>query len=602
MPPRVYTLTPHTWEKVHQRHPFTLVRLEHGARGMPAVIANALDGQRVEGITFTTMDLGTLARPEFWLNSFRTQSGPIQRSGDRPQAGYYLFRNGIIIAHHPAGVRIDTDMVAAYLRERLLETPDPDMNTMLNVWNQYQTSVTFRFSRDASYHHGGLLFGRGYRDSCQDIMGPVMARPEWVAERLREMSTFQFKDGSTYHLYYPLTGGGERTGHTDTPLWLPLAVCVYLKETGHMDFLKEVHPYADGGQATLLEHLYGAIDYTIANLTDRNLARIYAGDWNDTLDYLGREGRGESVWVSMCLCYVLRLTIELCDHLGETERAARYRADFERVANAINAHCWDGQWYIRATNDLGEIIGSSKNEEGRIFLNTQSWAVMSGVATGERARQCMDAVREHLDTPKGPKILHPAYTRVDPNIGLATRCVPGKKENGAVFNHPVSWAILAECLLGRGERAYEIYRKALPMNPVVNIDRYQVEPYVYAEYVTSPDHPTMGQASHSWLTGSSTWMLRDGIDYILGVRPTYRGLEIDPCIPADWDGYRISRRFRGVTYDITVANPDHRNGGTVTVVVEGQAIEGNCIDLTDPEIAGRIAGKDRVLVTARIGA
>ena len=482
-----------------------------------------------------------------------------------------------------------------------VKTPDDNMNTMLNVWNQYQTSVTFRFSRDASYYHGGLLFGRGYRDSCQDILGPVITRPEWVRERILEMSRYQFKEGCVFHLYFPLTHGGERTMHTDTPLWLPLAIITYLKETADFEILKQTTGYYDEGEAPILEHLFAAINYTLANLSPRQMAKIGAGDWNDTLDYLGRQGRGESVMVTMFLAYILNETVELCKFLGQKEKAEFYLQKHQIIKNTLNENCWDGAWYIRATNDQGEIIGSAANEEGKIFLNTQSWAVISGVAEGERAVCCMDSVKEHLDTPKGPKILHPAYTKINPNIGLATRCVPGKKENGAVFNHPVSWAILAECILGRGDRAFDIYQRALPMNPVIDIDRYQVEPYVYAEYVTSPDHPTMGQASHSWLTGSSAWMLRDGIDHILGIRPTYEGLMIDPCIPKTWKSYSISRKFRGNRYNIEVRNPNRINRGVRSVTVDGIEIRGHIININDPIVIGLFKNKQEVNVQVLLG-
>jgi cellobiose phosphorylase len=465
-----------------------------------------------------------------------------------------------------------------YVSHIQVDTPDPDMNTMVNHWNQYQTSVTFQFSRDASYYHGGLLFGRGYRDSCQDLMGPVIPRPDWARQRILEMASHQFFSGATLHCYYPLTGGGERTGHSDTPLWLPLAIITYLKETGKFDLLEEVVTFEDGGSANLQEHLFGAIEFTLANLSPRKLALFGPGDWNDTLDYLGRGGKGESVWVTMFLAYILRETTALCAHLGLAEREAHYRKWHHDISEALNTHCWDGQWYIRGTKDNGEVIGSSTNEEGRIFLNTQSWAVISGVADNDRAVTCMKSVAEQLETSKGPKILHPAYTKVDANIGLATRCVPGKKENGAVFNHPVSWSILAECLLGHGDRAYEIYRKALPFNPVVDIDRYEVEPYVYAEYVTSPDHPTFGQASHSWLTGSSVWMLRDALDYILGIQPEFGGLRINPCIPAHWPEYRVKRTFRGKSFNIHVQNPEHVSTGVQQIMVNGSDYSGRVLD------------------------
>lgn len=488
-----------------------------------------------------------------------------------------------------------------YLQAVQVKTPNDDMNTMLNVWNQYQTSVTFHFSRDASYYHGGLLFGRGYRDSCQDVMGPVMPRPDWVRERITEMSKYQFQNGSTVHLYYPLTGKGECTGHSDTPLWLPLAIMVYLKETGDFEFLKEVTSFYDEGQASILEHLFTALNYTLANLSERHLAKFGPGDWNDTLDYLGRQGKGESVWVTMYLAYILKETIELSKFLGKMNKANHYEKEYRNISQALNETCWDGAWYIRGTNDEGEVIGSSKNEEGKIFLNTQTWAVISGVAQGERSIKCMQAVKEYLETDKGPKILHPPYTKANQNIGLATRCVPGKKENGSVFNHAVSWAILAECLLGHGDRAFEIYTQALPMNPVIDIDRYQIEPYVYAEYVTSPDHPTFGQASHSWLTGSSTWMLRDGIDYILGVRPLYEGLLIDPCIPKNWKTYSLHRKFRGKRFNIQVVNPHSLSKGVKKVEINGHKIPGNLINLNHPLIQKLLNGQDEVKVKVMMG-
>ncbi|MFH0793540.1 MAG: glycosyl transferase family 36, partial [bacterium] len=310
--------------------------------------------------------------------------------------------------------------------------PDPEMQLMLNFWNQYQTKTTFQFSRDASYYHGGLLFGRGYRDSCQDLLGPLLTQPDWAWTRIKEMAAYQFQSGKTYHCYYPLTGGGEVTGHTDTPLWLPFAACWYFRETGHLDQLKEPIRFVDGGEAPLLDHLLRALDFSLSQLSPRGLALFGPGDWNDTLDYCGRGGKGESVWVSLFQCYVMKELIGLLREIGH-ERTAHYEAQYQQLKDTINQLAWDGEWYLRGTNDLGEPIGSSKCEEGRIFLNAQSWAIISGVADGDRARRCMDSVKQHLATPKGPKILHPPYTKPNSNIGLATRCVPGKKENGAVF-------------------------------------------------------------------------------------------------------------------------------------------------------------------------
>jgi cellobiose phosphorylase len=456
-----------------------------------------------------------------------------------------------------------------------VQTPDADLDRMVNVWHQAQARVTFLHGRDAGYYHGGLLFGRGFRDSCQDLLGPIIAKPEWARARIQEMAARQFADGHCPHLYYPESGGGEDVGHSDTPIWLPFAVAEFVCETGDVAFLQEEITFADGGEAPLLDHALRALAFVQERkLSLRGLALIGPGDWNDPLDQCGRGGKGESAWTSMALAYAIRLTAEMLEHIGD-RRAEELRAQHAALTDAINTHCWDGAWYWRATNDAGHVIGSHACDEGKIYLNAQSWAVMSGVASPERAQQALASAWEHLMTPKGPKILHPAYTKIRDDIGLITRCVPGKKENGAVFNHALAWAVLAALQTGDGDRAHDIYRRALPFNPVIDIDRYEVEPYVQAEYVTSPDHATFGQASHSWLTGSAVWLFRDVLDWMLGVRPAFDGLLIDPCVPREWKSWKVTRRFRGATYDISVSNPEGVSRGSVALTLDGAPVAGN---------------------------
>jgi cellobiose phosphorylase len=484
----------------------------------------------------------------------------------------------------PDVARRELDRVKAWWDEYLssvqVETPDREMNLMLNVWGKRQAWVTFNMNRNAGYYHGGLLFGVGIRDQSQDLMGPILSQPEDVADRIAEVISHQFRDGSTLHNYFKLTGQGEKTGHSDTPLWLPLGVMSYVKETGDYSFLERSVPFQDGGEpSTVLDHIIRAVAYALSNLTPNHLPKFGPGDWNDTLDYVGRKGIGESVWVAEFLCYILKETSDLLERVGRPGKAAELKSDYRVVSRALNERCWDGEWYIRGTRDDGGVIGSHKNEEGRIFMNAQSWAVISAIAPPERPVACMESAYRMMDTPRGPKMLHPAYTKVDPGIGLATRCVPGKKENGAIFNHPASWAILAECILGNGDRAYEWYRKCMPMIQAHDPDIYKMEPYVYSEYVTSPDHPTFGQASHSWLTGSGVWMFRDGLDWILGVRPTYNGLMVDPCIPQAWDGYKVTRKFRGATYEIEVKNPDHVQTGVESIEMDGVSVDGNVLPI-----------------------
>ncbi|MCL5104589.1 MAG: glycosyl transferase family 36 [Armatimonadetes bacterium] len=474
-----------------------------------------------------------------------------------------------------------------YLSPVKAETPDIEMNRMLNIWGPRQTWVTFNCNRNAGYYHGGLLFGVGMRDQCQDMMGPIVSDPQAVADRLREVLSHQFQDGSTLHNYFKLTGIGEKTGHSDTPLWLPMAVMNYLRETGDFAFLAETVGFQDGDQADVLEHAVRAVDYVLSQLTENHLPKFGPGDWNDTLDYVGRKGKGESVWVAHFLCWILRDMAELLDYLCSNgccpndsyirETTAKYRDEYDLVRQAVNDRCWDGEWYIRGIRDDGDVIGSAKNTQGRIHMNAQSWAVISGVAEGSRGRLAMDSADQLCITLRGPKILSPSYTQLDEGIGLATRCVPGKKENGAIFNHVAAWAILGNLILGEGNRAYDYYRKTLPMVQAHDPDVYKMEPYVYAEYVTSDDHPTFGQASHSWLTGSGVWMFRDALDYILGVRPTYDGLMIDPCIPDSWDGFRLIRKFRGASYEIEVRNPNHVQKGVVRLEMDGNVIEDNVL-------------------------
>lgn len=475
-----------------------------------------------------------------------------------------------------------------YISPVHVDTPDEDMNIMLNVWGMRQSWVTFNMNRNAGYYHGGLLFGVGIRDQAQDMMGPILSVPGEVANRLCEVLSKQFADGSTLHNYFKLTGIGEKTGHSDTPLWLPLAVINYLKETGDWDFLGRIVPFYDGGESDILDHVIRACDYVLSQLTKNHLPKFGPGDWNDTLDYVGRKGKGESVWVAHFLCYILRELAKLLDCIAQqstcpsksyiNDTASRYRAEYDLVKNALNERCWDGEWYIRGIRDDGDVIGSSRNKEGRCFMNAQSWAAISGVADDDRAKMAMDSADKLLTTSRGPKILSPSYTQVDAGVGLATRCVAGKKENGAIFNHVAAWAILGNCAIGEGNRAYSYYRKTLPMvQSAPDPDLYKMEPYVYSEYVTSDDHPTFGQASHSWLTGSGVWMFRDGLDYILGIRPTYDGLIVDPCIPDSWDGYKVTRKFRGATYEIEVRNPNNVQHGVAKLEIDGKAIEGNVL-------------------------
>jgi cellobiose phosphorylase len=450
-------------------------------------------------------------------------------------------------------------------------TPDAEADVFLNYWMPYQAKVAFDVGRVASFYYWGIGRGYGYRDTAQDTIAIVIADPARARARVGLLARQMRRDGKVYHHFYG-DGQGEFTEHCDDPLWFILAVTEYLKETGDLALVDAVEPFLDGGEGTVLDHLLAVAGFAGANLGAHGLPRFGRGDWNDTLDYIGGKDGGESVWGAMFYVAMLGRLLELLDLVKAGGRGAGARALRDRLVAALETHAWDGDWYIRAFGEAGKRIGSKENTAGRIFINTQSWAVIAGLPDRARLVRAMDSLAERLDTPYGPKICAPAFREIDPAIGLITRCVPGKKENGAVFCHPAAWAIQAECLLGRGGRAFAYFRKLLPGR--VDQATFCAEPYVYSQYITSDEHETAGKASHSWQTGTAAWMFRVAFDHILGLRPGYEGLIVDPVIPAAWPGFRAERVFRGARYLIEVENPDRVESGVASIMVDGRPVEG----------------------------
>lgn len=468
-----------------------------------------------------------------------------------------------------------------YLSHVKVNTPSESFNLMLNVWNQYQSAVTFDMARNSGYYHGGLLFGTGMRDQFQDILGMVIVDPKRVRDRMLNALRFQFNNGSTLHNFFKLTDHGERTHHSDTPLWIPFGLVEYLNETHDFSILDEVVKFYDEGEATVYEHLVRALDFAISECSERGLPLIRKGDWNDTLDHIGPQGKGETIWGAFFLCYVLEKTFELLDHRKDTVVKERWQKAYDNIARLVNEIAWDGKWYVRAFRDNGQVVGSDSMKQGKLFLNTQSWAVISNVAPKDRADSSLKSCVDHLENKMGMQICWPAYREVEDNIGLISRCVPGKKENGAVFNHASSWFVLAGIMNGNVEDAFRIYNKMMPVNSsnAVGIDRYETEPYVYSEYVTSREHETEGQASHSWLTGSSVWMYRIGLDWILGLQTSLKGIRIHPSLPKAWDKLSVSRRYQGKTLNISIDNSAGVNQGVKQLTINGQPFNGQWIDV-----------------------
>ncbi len=455
-----------------------------------------------------------------------------------------------------------------------VETPDPDTNIFLNYWTPYQSRVAFDVGRVASFYYWGISRGFGFRDTAQDILSFTISEPAKARERIGLLARQMFRSGRVYHHFYA-DGQGELTRHCDDSLWFILAVTEYIQETGDTALLDERESFADGGEGTIFDHLMAVVQYARGNLGEHHLPIFGRGDWNDTLDYIGGDDGGESVWGGMFYVTMLNRLLELLDFVQKPK--AEVEALRDTIREGLNCSCWDGDWFLRAFGADGRKIGSKENEAGRIFLNAQSWAVLAGIGDAARQKRAMDSVFTHLNTPYGPKICAPAFRQIDPKIGLITRCVPGKKENGAVFCHPTTWAIQAECLLGRGNRAFAYYKELLPNS--VDSDIFRVEPYVYSQYITSDEHPTAGMASHSWQTGTAAWMYRVAIDYLLGVRPTYRGLLIDTVIPSEWKKFSVERVFRGARYKIAVENPQGVERGIRRIEMDGQTIDSRVLPL-----------------------
>lgn len=475
-----------------------------------------------------------------------------------------------------------------FFNHTVIETPDANTNIFMNYWTQYQAKVAFDIGRVASFYYWGISRGFGFRDTAQDVIAVTISQPERAKERILLLARQMFTDGRVYHHFYD-DGQGELTKHCDDPLWFIMAVTDYIKETGDYSVLGCTESYADGNKGTILEHMFSVVNFARKNLAKHNLPIFGRGDWNDTLDYIGGEDGGESVWGGMFYVAMLNSFIELLNIIKSVDQKEYIKTLRDQIVRGIEEYCWDGEWYIRAFGDNDRKIGSKQNKAGKIFINTQSWPVIANLPDKTRLLSALDSAKKHLDSETGPKICAPAFREIDPNIGLITRCVNGKKENGAVFNHPTAWLIQAECLMGRGDFAYDYYRKLLPNR--INSDIYMAEPYVYSQYITSDEYETAGRASHSWQTGTASWMFRIAIDYILGIKAEYEGLSINPVIPHSWNSFKVERVFRGTRYLITVENPDNLESGVLNIWVDDEPVTGTII-----KPSGKQTSKVRVLM------
>ncbi len=488
------------------------------------------------------------------------------------------------------------------LSKYTLDSSEEKLNRMVNIWHQYQCMVTFNMSRSASYYESGTGRGMGFRDSCQDLLGFVHLIPERARERIIDIASTQFEDGSAYHQYQPLTKKGNSdigSGFNDDPLWLIAGTGAYIRETGDLTILDEMVPFDnDESKAqTLFEHLNRSFNYIVTHKGPHKLPLIGRADWNDCLNlncfsevpgesfqtFGPSEGPvAESVFIAGMFVKYGREFATICGLLGKDdmkEAALKEVADMEK---AVLDAGWDGEWFMRAYDAFGAKVGSKDCEEGKIFIEPQGFCVIAGIGaeTGE-AKKALDSVQKHLDTKYGIMLLQPAYTKYYVNLGEISSYPPGYKENAGIFCHNNPWISIAETVIGRGDRAFQVYERTCPAYIEDISEIHRTEPYVYSQMIAGADAVRHGEAKNSWLTGTAAWTFVNVSQYILGIQPDYAGLKVDPCIPSRLDGFKVTREFRGAVYHIDVQNPNHVEKGVVSMTVDGGSVAGNIITPVD---------------------
>ena len=479
-----------------------------------------------------------------------------------------------------------------------VDSGDERLDRMVNIWNQYQCMVTFNMSRSASYFESGMGRGMGFRDSCQDLLGFVHMIPERARERILDIAATQFSDGSAYHQYQPLTKKGNLavgSGFNDDPLWLIAGTDAYLCETGDWSILDE--PVAFDNDLSLarplMEHLRRSFRFTQTHLGPHGLPLIGRADWNDCLNlncFSEHPGESfqitgpsegpvaESVFIGGMFVKYGKAYVRICRHLGLEQEATEAEKAIANVEAAVLDAGWDGAWFRRAFDAYGHVVGGKECEEGQIFIEPQGMCVMAGIGkeTGEAAA-ALKSVEERLDTEYGIVLLQPAYTKYHLELGEISSYPPGYKENAGIFCHNNPWIVCAETELGHGDRAFQLYRRTAPAYIEDISEIHRTEPYVYSQMIAGKDAPSFGEGKNSWLTGTAAWTFVSISQAILGIKPTLDGLMIDPCIPSDVKEYRVSRRYRGAQYDITVKNPDCLQHGVKTIVVNGTEQAGHTL-------------------------
>lgn len=477
-----------------------------------------------------------------------------------------------------------------FIDSEKVKTPDEGLNIMTNIWLKYQAISCRIWGKSAYYQVSG---GYGFRDQLQDCQVFLTSVPEYTRKQILLHASKQKSDGTVYHWWMTISGKGPETKCSDDLLWLSFITTSYLKETNDFSILNEkVKFYDNNEEATIYEHCKRAIEKVFTRFSDRGIPLIGENDWNDGLSAVGWDWKGESFWLGEFLYIILGDFSEISKRFGNSGFSRICINKMEDLKVALNKYGWNGEWYLQATTDAGEEIGSKNNEEGFIFLNPQTWAILSGIADEDKARKAINSVTKYLFKDYGTLLLYPAYSKVREDIGYITRYAAGLRENGGVYSHAATWAVSAYVMMGEEEKAYELYRKICPPNRSIDIEQYKAEPYVMPGNSDGPQSPNYGRGSWTWYTGSAQWLQRVVVNYILGIRADYDGLLVDPAIPKAWGGFTIERRFRNSIYLINVENPNGVNRGVKEMYLDGKRLEGNKL----PELNDGLKHEVRVLM------
>lgn len=461
----------------------------------------------------------------------------------------------------------------ANIGQSLVQSPSPLFDLHTNIWFKYQNYVTSRWCRGSD---------KGYRDVLQDIMGFAAVDPAWARRWLRETLSQMYQSGLCPRGYCTYGGSDDLRLHRDSPLWIPLACDEYLRQSGDLDFLMEVLPYKDGDKGSVWEHILRGLNRLFTERGQHGLCLIGDGDWNDSLNEVALEGKGVSAWLTIGTIFAMQVTLKIADAINDQATVRLLQRRVKILERAVNKSAWDGNWYLYAFDDHGKRIGSKNNHEGKIHLNCQTWAIFAGIARGERLKKLLATVDKQLDTEFGPILIHPAYTKYQAGIGKVSGKNPGTAENGPIYMHGAAFKILADCMLGRGDKALETLERVLPQSRWNTPEWHGGEPFASHRYLIGPGcKERFGQSSYPWFCAWQAWMSVIAAQWILGIRPDYKGLVIDPCIPENWEKFNYTFNWRGCIYKITVENPEGVSTGIKEIYVDGKLLRGTTLPLPD---------------------